>query len=164
MKPYFLLLLFPALLVFSGCTSQDREVNELEGVWKLVQGTMISPDTTTVVTENELLMMKIITKSHYFFVEMAPERPVFTEGGSDAELLAAAKTFFAGGGTYTLDEDKYTEHIKFFFTPNFVNTSIAFDYEMQGKDRWVQTGIFPTKAVGLLDYDMELREEWERVE
>ena len=159
---YSLVLASLSVLLVS-CTCPEPERNELEGVWKLVEGTMVSPDTTTVTTAEELYMMKVITKSHFFFIEQRPGRADFTDGGSDDELLEAAKTFFAGGGTYTLDEDTYTEHIEMFFHPNFVATSIAFDYEVDG-DRFVQSGIFPTKDVGLLDYNMEIEEVWERIE
>lgn len=53
-----------------------------------------------------------------------PDCPNYKDGGSDSELLAAAKTFFAGGDTYALEGDTYAEHIEFFLTPNYVPVSI----------------------------------------
>jgi hypothetical protein len=105
--------------------------------------------------------IKILTKTHWAYLSQDRSAPKLTNG-SDAELLAAAKTFGAGGGTYTLDGDTYTEHVEFFAAPNFVGTSIKFKIKWEG-DEWIQTGSLPIKALGLGDKDMDLYERYRRI-
>jgi hypothetical protein len=80
---------------------------------------------------------------------------------NDAELLAAAKGFGAGGGTYTLVGDTYTERMEFFYTPNHVGLSVPYKIRWEGDD-WIQEGTFPMKALGLADSDSKLHERYRR--
>jgi len=154
----FVSLLF---VLLSSCATDKK--SPLEGVWELTSAQYTTPDTTIKFTSTEWSQIKIITKSHHVWVGQAPNRKQFTAGGTDSELLAAARTFRAGGGTYTIEGDKYIEHIKYFLNPNYVNASIPFTYKMEG-DQWIQTGTFPSKSLGLQEYDTELYEVWKRVE
>jgi hypothetical protein len=156
-------VVFASLLLFllSSCATEEK--SPLEGVWELASGQYTTPDTTIRITPADWTQIKVITKSHHVWIGQAPNREKFTEGGTDSELLAAARTFGAGGGTYTIEGDKYIEHIKFFLNPNYVNASIPFTYKMEG-DQWIQSGTFPAKSLGLEEYDTELYEVWKRVE
>ena len=118
------------LVLLSSCATEKK--SPLEGVWELVSSEYTTPDTTFKSTPADWSQIKIITKSHHVWVGQAPNSEKFTEGGTDSELLAAAKAFGAGGGTYTIEGDKYIEHIKYFLNPNYVNTSISFTYKMEG--------------------------------
>ena len=140
----------------------ERE-SKLEGVWELVSAKYTSPDTTIVTTPTDWKQIKVITKSHFVFVGQEPVRGKFRGIPTDAELLAAARTFFAGGGTYTLVGDTYTENLQFFFNPNYVGHSVPYKCQMEG-DRWIQSGIYPAKSIGLKEHDMELYEVWKRIE
>ncbi len=142
---------------------KSTEENSIAGVWELVSTQPPLPDGTIVSGEDEWQMMKIVTKSHFMFVEQEPDRPKFKTGGGDEELLAAAKGFFGGYGTYTFDGTTYTEHIKIFLNPNYVDTTITYSCRFQD-GLWIQTGLFPMKSVGLKEDDYELCEVWRRVE
>lgn len=150
------------LAVLISCTPQNT--NPLEGVWKLESASYTTPDTTTTVSGEDWNQIKILTESHFAFLGQGTDREDFTEGGTDSELLAAVQSFQAGGGTYTVDGDTYTEHIDYFLTPNVAGVSLEFNYEMDGEDRWIQTGTLPMSELGLQQYDTELREVWVRVE
>jgi hypothetical protein len=109
-------------------------------------------------------MMKIISKEHFVFVEQNPSRPKLKKGGNDEELCAAAKEFFGGGGTYTFDGATYTEHIRFFLNPNYLDMKIPFTVEIVNPDLWTQKGTLPVKALGLGSEDLEICEVWGRIE
>ncbi len=154
----FVSLLF---MLLSSCTTERK--SPLEGVWELTSAQYTTPDTTFEFMPTERSQIKVITKSHHVWIGQASNRAKFTEGGNDSELLASARTFGAGVGTYTIEGDKYIEHINYFLNPNYVNASIPFTYKMEG-DQWIQSGTIPAKSLGLQEYDIELYEVWKRVE
>jgi len=148
-------------LTLLGCDSGKQ--NRVEGAWELVTVKETSPDTTIDYSKTGLRQIKIITKTHFAFLNQKTGDEKFTGEGTDEQLLKRAKTFYAGGGTYSLDGDSYTEHIEFFSNPNFVGMSIPFKIKIEG-DRLIQTGTMPYKAAGLRDRDINLYEEYRRIE
>jgi glucose/arabinose dehydrogenase len=152
----------PAPKAMTAVTAAQNK-NPVKGVWKLISKQKPLPDGTIVHTEDEWQLLKIVTAKHFVFVEQAPKRPRFTAGGTDAEMLAAAKTFFAGGGTYAFAGSTYSEHITYFFIPNYIGTTIRFNCEFRG-DLWILSGMFPVKSVGVAGNDYELVEVWQRLE
>ena len=140
-----------------GCT--QHKSNPLEGTWELVDAKYTPSDPTFSLSSYR--QIKILTNNHWVFLAQDKSSPKLTNG-SDAELLAAAKTFSAGGGTYTLDGDAYTEHVEFFYTPNVVGATLKFKIKFEG-DEWIQTGTMPLKALGLGDKDMGLYERYRRI-
>lgn len=140
-------------------------MSPIEGVWQLVSTKPLKPvGLIDSLSPDDWQMMKIITKSHFVFVEQAPNRPKFTRGGTDEELCEAAKDFFGGGGTYTLDGNTYTEHIKIFLNPSYINVKVPFTVEFVNNDLWTQKGVLPVKELGLGDEDYPVFEVWGRVE
>ncbi len=157
--PWFLLCTVACI----ECNKEEK--NSLEGVWQLVSTKPLKPDgSIDSLSPDDWQMMKIITQSHFAFVEQAPNRPKFTRGGTDEELCEAAKNFFGGGGTYTLEENTYTEHIKIFLNPSYVNVKVPFTVEFVNNDLWTQKGVLPVKELGLGDEDYPVFEVWGRVE
>jgi hypothetical protein len=142
--------------------NHTSEQSPMQGVWKLVSTKALRPDGGIDSVE-VWHMLKIVTKKFFAFVEQEPGRPRFTKGGSDAEMLTAAKTFFAGGGTYTWDDTSYTETITHFFNPNYVGLSIRFASRFFN-DLWILSGTFPVKSAGMPDSDYEMIEIYRRVE
>jgi hypothetical protein len=140
-----------------GC--DHHKANPLEGAWELVDAKYTPADPAFSLSRYR--QIKILTGTHWAFLSQDKSAPKMT-GGGDTELLAAAKTFSAGGGTYTLQGDAYTERVEFFYIPNFVGASLKFKIKWDG-DEWIQTGTIPVKALGLGDKDMELYERYRRV-
>lgn len=137
--------------------------NKIQGVWQLISTKGNFTDGEYEITGKEWQMIKAITEKHFVFVEQDRYRPRFIRGGTDKELLTAAKTFFGGAGTYTFNGNTYTEYIDIFFNPNYIRQKIT--YQCQFKDDiMMQTGLFPFKSVGLAQDDVELFEVWRRIE
>jgi hypothetical protein len=147
-------------MALQGCAPENtNSAKSLEGAWELVDAKYTPADPTFSLSTYR--QIKILTKTHWAFLSQQRTAPKLSNG-SDAELLAAAKTFGAGGGTYQLDGDTYTEHVEFFATPNFVGASLKFKIKWEG-DEWIQTGTLPIKALGLGDKDLELYERYRRI-
>ena len=149
------------LVTLFSCTTEAK--NQFEGTWELISAKSTSPDTTVVTTQADFKQIKVMTKSHFVWIGQEPDRAKFLEGGTDAELLEAARTFGAGGGTYTFEGDTYTEHIEFFSNPNWVGVAIPFKFQIEG-DQWIHSGTIPFKTLGLREFDVELYEVWKRIE
>lgn len=134
----------------------QEKASTLEGAWELVAAKNVPADPGFSLAKTR--QIKIITKTHFAFLsqDRLPAKP------SAAELAAAAKSFSAGGGTYKLDGDSYTEHIEFFAVPKFTGTSITFKIKWVG-DEWIQTGTLPLKALGLSDHDVQIEERYRRI-
>ena len=166
-----IICLFAIILVgVIACQKREEKVeaaaeikNELEGVWERVSGKHVSPDTTIESIQANRRSIKVITKSHFVTVGHRQNRPKFSEGGTDSELLAAYQTFSANGGKYTIEGDTYTEHLEFFLNPTFENVSVSFKYQVKG-DQLIISGAMPTKSLGLADFDWELTEVWRKIE
>jgi len=156
MRPLALSLVIVAAAAMGLPAHAQDMAKSLEGTWELVavKNVPANPDFSLAKTHQ----IKIITKTHFAFLsqDRLPAKP------SAEALAAAAKSFSAGGGTYKLEGDSYTEHIEFFAVPKFVGTSITFKVKWEG-DEWIQTGTLPLKALGLNDKDVQIEERYRRV-
>src|ERR1700709_1992783 len=83
----------------------------IQGTWQLVKGTLIQKKDTTVTdyTKNQKFI-KIINGDHFSFLLHD-----LTKG------KGAAPVFSAGGGSYTLVGDQYTENLEFCNDREFEN-------------------------------------------
>ena len=152
------LLLLAICLFLVGCKSEKK--NTLEGVWELVEARYTTAGKTESTNEK---VIKMYTKKHWVIIGQAPNRQKFTGEGTDSELLNAAKTFGMEAGTYTIKDDILTESVEFAFVPNWVGATVSFKIKWEG-DKWIQTGTFPNKALGMGENDTESYEVWKRIE
>lgn len=76
----------------------------MAGTWKLLRGTLIEKGDTTVTdyTKN-ISFIKIINDTHFSFLQHDLNK------GKDS----ATAVFVAGGGTYSLKDSLYTEHLEY---------------------------------------------------
>ena len=76
----------------------------IAGTWKLLRGTLIQKGDTTVTdyTKN-VSFVKIINDTHFAFLQHDLNK------GKDS----ASASFVAGGGTYSLKDSSYTEHLQY---------------------------------------------------
>ena len=156
MRKAFLLLAVCFLLI--GCKVEKK--NSLEGVWELVEARYT---TAGEIESSNERVIKMYTKNHWVVMGQAPNRQKFNGEGTDAELLNAAKTFGMEAGIYTLKDNILTEYVEFAFVPNWVGATVSFTIEWEG-DKWIQTGTFPNKALGMGENDTESYEVWKRIE
>ena len=121
-----------------GCNSEKR--NSLEGAWERVEAKFTTAGETETPSGTAI---KMFTKNYWVIVEQ----------GSNEAL----------GGTYTFDGETLTEFVEFGYPQNWIGFSLSFNVKWEG-DKWIQTGKFPMKALGLGENDMESYEVWKRID
>ena len=157
---YLFILLLMSIISFNTSGEQNGRI---EGVWELVSAKYTSPDETVEVDQSKWTQIKVITKSHFVFAGQEPNRAKVSGADTDAELIAMARSYFGGGGTYTVEGDTYTETVQYFMNPNYISVSVPYKIEIDG-NQFIQSGILPSKSVGLEKPDVKLYEVYRRVE
>jgi hypothetical protein len=128
MRTVFLLL---ATLVAVSCDVKTnyKANSPIQGTWKLLSGTLIEKgDTATTMYSDSLEMIKIINESHFSFLNHD------TNKGKDSTAV-----FVAGGGTYDLAGDNYTEHLQYCSDRQWEGHDFSFKIDVKN-DTLVQTG------------------------
>jgi lipopolysaccharide export system protein LptA len=150
MKPLTLALLFVGCLLPAckpgNSTAKENAVN-LNGTWQLVSGTTITKGVSAVTdyTKNQR-MIKIINGTHFAFLK-------------HNTLKDSALNFDAGGGSYTLTGNKYTEHLDFYNDRNWEGKSFNFTVDIKN-DTLIQKGIEKVEKEGI---EREIIEKYVRV-
>ena len=163
MKHMLLLIFNPVFILMVACASQETIVEKqqeeisLEGTWRLVKTIEIGhEDITNRMDSDQKMYMKHINETHWTWSEYD---------------YASNQLLGAGGGTYTLEGNTYTEDIKFYFPPgsNELGQAIPFTIELTDS-LWRITGY-----VKMMEFDPEtgenvasdsaiIDEYWERVD
>ncbi|WP_219226538.1 hypothetical protein [Pedobacter antarcticus] len=136
------------LAVCISCTNQksekqaDNDKNELgaqlKGSWRLLSAVTLENGKTTVQDYSKAQkMIKIINDDHFAFLkhDLKPD-------------TAGKNNFDAGGGSYKLIGDQYTESLDFYNDPNWEGKSFTFTIKIQG-DTLVQTGVEKVEKAGV---------------
>ncbi|MBB1284365.1 lipocalin-like domain-containing protein [Flavisolibacter sp. BT320] len=110
----------------------------LAGTWQLLQGTTIENDDTTVTdyTKN-LSFIKIINDTHFAFLQHD-----LTKGKDSAAV------FVAGGGTYTLQDSAYKEHLEYCSAREWEGNDFSFTVTIKN-DTLVQQGVEKLESAGI---------------
>ncbi len=138
MKTYLLIVLM--IIAISSCKeNQDRATRlPVVGTWQLVTGTLIEKGDT-VVTDytKKRSFIKIINDTHFAFLlhDLA--------GGKDSTAA-----FGAGGGSYTLKDSTYTEHLAYCNDRAWEGHDFTFTLTLQN-DTLTQRGIEKVEATGV---------------
>ncbi len=127
-----LLLIMGGACMLTACqtaTTPDAGLN-LNGTWQLVSGTTITKgvSATTDYTKGQR-MIKIINGSHFAFLRHDINPP-----------KDSSNHFDAGGGSYTLKGDKYTEHLDYYSSKNWEGKAFDFTVKLSG-DTLIQQGL-----------------------
>lgn len=122
-------LLILATLGFLSCQNSDK--NTLKGTYKLLGSETIKGSDTTRLTvdPNKTEMIKMFNNSHFSFFNHDKT------GGKDS----LNTVFVSGGGTYSLDGDKYTENLTFCNYREWEGKQFHFTLEIKG-DTLIQNG------------------------
>ena len=106
------------------------------GTWKLLKGTLIEKGDT-VITDytKDKSFIKIINDSHFAFLQHG-----ITKG--------VDSSFSAGGGTYTLKGDSYTEHLEYCYAREWEGNDFTFTVTISG-DTLIQSGVEKIEAQGI---------------
>lgn len=109
-------LLAGSLSLLLSCTMQAPMDVKLIGTWRLVSGTTITKGVSTVTDyTKDSRFIKIINGNHFAFLKHDLNSP-----------KDSSNHFDAGGGAYTLEGDKYTEHLDYYSDRNWEGKSFQF--------------------------------------
>ncbi len=142
MASAFLLLVVSCENAVRTSSSADRP--PIEGVWKLLTGTLIEK-TDTIVTDylKEKSFVKIIYDGHFSFL------------GHDLNQGKDSTAFYSsGGGTYSLTDSSYTEQLIYCNARNWEGNDFKFSYHIN-KDTLVITGIERIDSIGVNRINIE---------
>ena len=101
----------------------------IEGAWELISGTMIQKEDTTITDYTKgQKMIKIINATHFAFLKHDLNK------GKDSAIYSS------GGGSYSLTDSQYTEHLDYCSDREWEGHTFQFTVSIT-KDTLVQTGI-----------------------
>jgi len=116
----------------------------IQGTWKLVRGTVIEKGDTTVTDYTRgKSFIKIINDTHFAFLlhDLAK--------GKDS-----AAVFASGGGTYSLADSMYTEHLEYCSDRQWEGHNFAFTVTVRN-DSLTQQGIEQVESAGINRVNVE---------
>ena len=118
--------------------------NPMIGTWQLISGTTIQGKDTTVTdyTKNKYCL-KIINSTHFAFVGHDLNK------GKDS-----AAVFSSGGGSYSLMDSLYTEHLQYCSDRQWEGNSFNFTITIIG-DTLIQKGIEKIEKIGVNRINIE---------
>ena len=146
-----LLLNTVILILLSSCVNDNAnpqsskgEQQPIIGTWKLISGTIIQDGDTTVTdytTDQE--MIKIINATHFAFLRHDLNAPEDT-----------SKLFVAGGGTYTIEGNMYTEHLEYFTLREWEGNHFELTFTIEG-DTLITRGVEEVADLNVKYYNIE---------
>lgn len=140
--------IFVILLVLASCTARtSTEVTEkhpIAGTWKLISGTIIKGADTTVTDYTKgQSFIKIINDTHFSFLLHD------LNGGKDSTAA-----YSSGGGRYSLEGDKYTEHLEYCTAREWEGHDFSFTVTIKN-DTLIQEGREEVESAGVSQLNIE---------
>ncbi|MBB6235821.1 hypothetical protein HDC90_000421 [Pedobacter sp. AK013] len=134
-----ILMLLAVLSLFS-CANKDENKKDpdldIQGTWQLLSATTIENGASqTTDYSGELKMIKMFNHTHFAFLKHSLN-PKDTS------------SFDAGGGSYMLDKDDYTEHLEYYKNKDWEGKSFKFKLAIH-KDTLIQKGIEKVEKAGV---------------
>ena len=116
----------------------------IEGTWKLLSGTTIEKGDSTVTdyTKN-VQFIKIINKTHFAFFNHDLKK------GKDSTAV-----FSSGGGSYTITDSLYTEHLEYCSAKEWEGQDFNFTVTILN-DTLIQRGIEKIETQGIERLNIE---------
>jgi hypothetical protein len=129
------------------CGAENREQvtpKPLTGTWRLLKGTLIEKGDTTVTdyTRN-VSFVKIINNTHFAFLQHDLKK------GKDS-----AAVFVAGGGSYSVKDSVYTEHLEYCSAREWEGNDFTFTIAIKN-DTLTQCGIEKVEGAGVNRINIE---------
>lgn len=148
MKKVLFAIFFPVILFSCTQQGQKEEVKEkdlpIQGTWKLFSGTLIEKGDTVMTDYTKTLsFIKIINETHFAFLKHDLNK------GKDSTA-----SFGAGGGSYVLKGNEYTEHLEYCNDRNWEGHDFTFTLTVSN-DTLVQSGVEKIEAEGIERYNIE---------
>ena len=132
-------MLLAVLSLFS-CVNKDASKKgsdlDIRGTWQLLSATTIENGTSqTTDYSGKLKMIKMFNNTHFAFLKHSLN-PKDTS------------SFDAGGGSYVLDKDDYTEHLEYYKNKDWEGKTFKFKLAIH-KDTLIQKGIEKVEEAGV---------------
>jgi len=147
MKNKIAVLIMISLLV--SCSSKNENTVEskkslpIEGTWKLITGTIIEKEDTTVTDyTKDASFIKIINGDHFAFLTHNTKDP------------KDSTSFDAGGGRYSLKDSSYTEHLEYCKEREWEGHDFTFTISIKN-DTLTQKGIEKVDNAGINRLNIE---------
>lgn len=122
----------------------EKTVLPIKGTWRLITGVVIEKgDTVETNYTNHQSFIKIINDTHFAFLQHD------LNGGKDS-----AAVFAAGGGTYTLKDSLYTEHLEYCNAREWEGNTFSFSVSLNN-DTLIQQGIEKVESAGVNRVNIE---------
>ncbi|MEO8853552.1 MAG: hypothetical protein ABI359_07225 [Ginsengibacter sp.] len=138
------------IILLSSCAakndnSQSTKKNlPISGTWKLFSATIVEKgDTTKTDYTKNTSFIKIINDTHFAFLTHGLEK------GKDS-----TNNFDAGGGSYSLVDSNYTEHLEYCKEPEWEGHDFAFVVTIKN-DTLIQKGIEKVDNAGINRLNIE---------
>lgn len=136
-------------VIFIACGAGNEERSKqiqgpLIGTWKLLQGTVIDKGDTMITdyTKN-VSFIKIINNTHFAFLQHDMNE------GKDTTAV-----FVAGGGSYSLKDSLYTEHLQYCSSREWEGNDFSFTITIHN-DTLIQYGIEKIQSAGVNRINIE---------
>ena len=134
-----ILILLAVLSLFS-CVNKDASKKDsdldIQGTWQLLSATTIENGRSqTTDYSGKLKMIKMFNHTHFAFLKHSLN-PKDTS------------SFDAGGGSFVLDKDNYTEHLEYYKNKDWEGKTFKFKLAIH-KDTLIQKGIEKVEKAGV---------------
>lgn len=134
-----------ALLLCAACSTTTEAPSPLIGTWKLLKGTTIAGQDTTIVDYTQgQEMIKIISATHFAFLRHDLNH------GKDSTAV-----YSAGGGRAAINGNKYTEYLDYFNAREWEGNTFEFEYSIHG-DTLTTKGIEKVEKAGVDHLNIEM--------
>lgn len=141
-------ILIVPLFAACGVDSQKAETKQpplpIIGTWELISATSTEKDSTYSTFNPKNKMIKIITPTHFAF---------FNHDLTMGKDTATA-SYSAGGGTYTLSDSIYTEHLEYFNLREWEDHIFQFVVNIN-HDTLTQKGVEKLEKLGIERFIVE---------
>jgi hypothetical protein len=149
MKKPFIILLAGILLASCGTKSTNTNTRgasiPVVGTWKLISGTLIeNGDTMVTDYTRNVSFIKIINDTHFAFLEHD------LNYGKDSTAV-----FVAGGGSYSLADSIYTEHLEYCNDRTWEGNVFSFVVTVKN-DTLIQRGVEKVEEAGVNRLNTEM--------
>ena len=130
------------------CTAKKETNNSsflpINGTWQLISGTLIEKGDTLITDyTKKKSFIKIINDTHFAFLQHD-----LTKGkGADS-------SYSSGGGSYTIKDSLYTEHLEYCSARNWEGNDFTFTVTIQN-DTLVQRGMEKIEGSGVNRLNIE---------
>lgn len=130
-------MLFTALSL-AACSNKDESKKDLDiqGTWQLISATTIDKGTSqTTDYSGKLKMIKMFNNTHFAFLKHSLDPKDTT-------------SFDAGGGTFILKGEEYTEHLEYYKNKSWEGKTFNFKLAIH-QDTLIQKGIEKVESAGV---------------